>query len=165
MSVSELNVLKDQIDSHYGLFLEHLTQSDEATLVLTISEARVNQDKVHEWKFNEGTELEKTLSGNLIETDDSCKRYRITFEYIVAHQSVDESYISWSDDETFEGKLIREFSRSRYLEHAAEHLSLAHYQDMTGKKYRHFQVVCLNFVVDILGPNKPLIEEIAHSDL
>lgn len=151
--------LTAQINSHYGLFLNGLVQADDVTLVIFVSEARVDRDRVVVTKYNEGTAHETSLQGNPIETDPTCKSYKLVFEDFVAYQTVDESWMEWSDDEIFTGKSLREFSRSRFLNHAAEHMMLGHYEDMTGGKYRHFQATCFNHIVDVLAPDKPIIEE------
>lgn len=154
--------LIDQINSHYGLFLNNLIQVSDVDLVLLLSEARINPDEIKEMKFNEGTEHFVSLDLNPIQSDEMCKRYKITFRNFIVYQVIDESWIEYDGKEVFVGNLIREFADSRFLEHAGKHFNLGPYKDFIGRKYRHFQIPCLNHIVDILGPDEPSVEEIVQ---
>jgi hypothetical protein len=151
--------LIDQINSHQGLFLKHLVQANDMELVLFLSEARVNSDKIHEVKFNEGTEHFVSLKTNPIETDDSSKKYKVTFKNFIVYQVIEESSIHWSDKDVSTGTLFREFSESRFLDHISEHLNVEFWEAVDGRKSRHFQFPCLNYIVDVLSRNEPVIEE------
>ena len=152
--------LNDQINSHYGLFLNHLVQVSDQELVLFLSEARINDTVTKEVKFNEDTEHFVSLDVNPIETDDSCKKYKMTFKRFFAYQVVEESSIQWDDDEVFEGKLYRMFSSSRFLNHIKANLNVDWYEKVPEMKYQHFQVCGLDFIVDVAAHEDPTIEEV-----
>lgn len=151
--------LVDQVISHYGLFLNHLVQVSDTQLVVFVSEAQVNSAKTDKLKFNEGTEHFVSLKTNPIETDDFSKKYKITFTNFIVYQVIDESSIHWSEKEVFTGTLLREFSESRFLNHISEHLNVEIWEAVDGRKSRHFQFPCLNYIVDVLARNEPVIEE------
>ncbi len=148
-----------QIDSHFGLFLVHLIQAGDNELVLFLHEARVNSEEIKELKFNEATAHEVTLKTNPIQSDESSKKYKVTFRDFLVYQTAEESSLAWSNDEVFTGKLFRIFSKSRYLDQVESHLSTAFYEECYGKKY-HFEFPCLNYIVDVISAEEPSIEEV-----
>ena len=151
--------LVDQINSHYGLFLNHLVQVSDHELVLFLSEARINYNNTKEITFNEDTEHFVSIDLNPIETDDSYKRYKAKFKKFFVYQVVDESSIEWSDNEEFKGKNFRTFAKSRFLEHIKTNLNVEWYEAVPKMNYIHYQFCCLDFLVDIAAQEEPKIEE------
>lgn len=100
------------------------------------------------------------MKGNLIVTDESCKKYKVTFKKFFAYQVVDESSIEWDNNEVFTGQFPRKFTKSRFLDHIKENLNVDWYNGVPEMKYEHFQFACSNFLADIAGQEAPFIEEV-----
>jgi len=111
--------------------------------------------------FNKGTDYEVTLADlRPIETDESCKKYKAAYKRFLIYQVIEESNISWDDAEVFEGKLIRTFTRSRFLDHMDSHMNIDWYKEVPDMKYSHYQICGLDFIVDVAAHKPPTIEEV-----
>ncbi len=153
--------LTDQINLHYGLFVNYLAQVGGQQLVVFISEARVKTDVSEEMSFNKGTVHEVSLTDlHPIVADDVCKKYKATFSRFFLYQVVEESCISWDDAEVFEGKLIRTFTKSRFLSHIDSNLNIGWYKEVPDMKYNHYQICGLDFIVDVAAQEPPIVEEV-----
>lgn len=152
--------IADQINSHFGLFINYVAQVGDQELALFFTEAQVIGDKHKEMTFNEGTQNFVSLNVNPIESTNSSKKYKATFKRFIVYQVVDESCISWDDAEVFEGKLFRTFTKSRFLEHIAGSMNIDWYNDAPEMKYQHYQIGGLDFIVDVAAHEDPIIEEV-----
>lgn len=112
-------------------------------------------------KFNEGTEHEVALTGmNPIVTDDKCQRYNATFKRFFIYQVIEDSCIAWDDAEVFEGRLFRTFTKSRFLDHIDSHSIIDWYQEQPNMKCTRYQIAGLDFIIDVVAQQSPLIEEV-----
>ncbi len=149
----------DQLEGNVGFYLNHLVLVHENELVLFLSEERIS-DETKELTFNEGSENFLSLKGNLIVTDETSKKYKVTFKRFFAYQVVDETSIEGNDNEVFRGAFPRKFSESRFLSHIKQNLNVEWYDEVPEMNYEHFQFAYSNFVVDIASHEPPLIEEV-----
>jgi hypothetical protein len=153
--------LREQIDSHFGLFVNCVAQVGDQELVLLFREARVEELESKEMRFNEGTKHEVSLTDiHPIITDASCKKYKATFRRFFLYEVVEESCICWDDNEVFQGNLFRTFSRSRFLNHISANLNVEWYKDAPEMDYQHYQVRGLDFIVNVASHEPPTVEEV-----
>lgn len=153
--------LTERIDKSYGLYVRYVAQIGDHELVVFFSEARVNEDEHQEMTFNKGTENEVSLTGmKPIVSDELCQKYKATFKRFLVYQSLEESCIAWDDEEIFEGKLFRTFSKSRFLDHIESHMIISWYQEQPDMRYAHYQIAGLDFIVDVIAQKPPLIEAV-----
>lgn len=157
---SRMSVI-DQINQHYGLYINYVAQIGHQELVVFFSEARVDKDKSEEMTFNAGTEYEVELTGmNPIVTDEQCQKYKATFTRFLIYQVMEESCIAWDAAEVFDGGLFRTFTKSRFLDHIDSHLIIDWYQEQPDMKYIHYQIGGLDFIVDVAAQKPPLVEKV-----
>lgn len=144
--------LIDQINTHKYLYLDKLIELNDLELELWISEAGVSQDK--------NNIPENTTYYGSIETDEFCKRYKITFKSYIAYSVMNESFVNDVEDEKFVGKLFREYSKSSFLDYVTTSATIGYAEEIFESKNKHFEIICLNHIIDIASCKKPLIEEI-----
>jgi hypothetical protein len=142
-------VLDEQGGASHGWFLEGFVLRERAvTLVLAEGIAA-----------DEPTPLvigEHTLEGSrLVEVTTQSRRFRVVFQDVAAHQVIDESYTAWDEYEQLDGTdQIRVLSRSRFLDFIHAHHG---WMFVMVDGLRHYQVVTLDSVVDIVAAGEPII--------
>lgn len=144
--------LVDQINTHKYLYLDKLIELNDLELELWISEARIAQD---------GKELSEnaTYYGS-IETDEFCKRYKITFKSYIAYSVINESFVNDVEDEKFVGSLFRKYSKSSFLDYVSTSATIGYAEDIFESKNQHFEIICLNHIIDVASCKEPLIEKL-----
>jgi hypothetical protein len=119
----------------------------------------VIEDEPDDMTFAKGTEHEFTLKDvRPIRTDESCRKYKITFNGFFVYQVVEEGSIEWSDKEIFTGKYVRVFTESRFLEFIKDNLCVAWFAEDPSSAYKHFEFPRSNFIVDVAAATNPEIE-------
>jgi hypothetical protein len=153
--------LYDQINAHYGLFVHYVAQVGDQELAVLFSEAGVDKDRNEELTFNKGTESEVSISNlNPIVADESCKKYKAVFERFFAYEVIEESCISWDDAEVYDGRLVRSFTKSRFLDHIDSHMNIGWYKEVPDMAYKHYQICGLDFIVNVVSHQAPAIKEV-----
>lgn len=155
--------LIDQLNDKFGIYLNHLIHVNDEQLILFISEERVIESESQDHTFNEGTEHPFTLEDvRPIRSDETCRKYRITFNGFFVYQVVEESSIEWSDEEAFTGKFVRIFTKSRFLDFIKTNLRVAWFSETPDSEYKHFEFPCSNFIVDVAAASEPEIKEVEN---
>ena len=139
----------EQLNSHKYIYLDRLFEVNDLELCILVDEAKVQEDET----LSEGI----FSSCAPIATDETCKKYRIIFRDYVAYSVRNESFTIWDDEEEFTGNLFRVFSRSKFLDYVAA--STVNVEDTVGM-YRHFEIACLNQIIDVASSREPQVEEI-----
>lgn len=144
--------LVNQINTHKYLYLDKLVEINDLELELWINEAKVAQ----------GDNLpENATAYGAIETDEFCKRYKITIENYITYCVLNESYIQDNEGAEFVGTLFRHYSKSKFLNYVSETMSIEYVEDLFNEKPKHFEIICLNHIVDVICFEDFLIEEIS----
>jgi hypothetical protein len=138
----------DQINAHKYLYLDKLFEEVDLELCILLDEARVQLDS----QDSESA----SLYGPIV-SDSTCKKYRVTFKDYIAYSVRSESFTILDDAEEFIGNLFREFSKSKFLDYVVT--STAAVEDIVGA-YKHYEIACLNHIIDVATGREPLIEEI-----
>jgi hypothetical protein len=150
------------IDACEYIFLNGVREISELTLELILSEAKALAAAPRTPK---NPELAKLFSdARPIETDHTCRQFRIVFErrHMVYYSVLNESYGQYPDEsEEFVGKVLRVFSRSKLLDFIKTTTVAS--DDYPGV-LQHYELVCLNHVVDIICTAPPEIS-IAEPDV
>jgi hypothetical protein len=139
--------LVDQINSHKWLYLDRLYEESDLELCVLIDEARI-----------QGGELEtvdNTTAYGAIVSDDTCKKYKITFRNYVAYSVTNETCASGDSSEQFTGTLFRTYSKSQFLDYVAA--STGGLIETLGP-YTHYEVVTLNQIIDVATTREPEVE-------
>ena len=111
-----------------------------------MNEAIANRDKTHD-KVLAGVTWEDCTP---IEPTSDCRIFTLEFERYVAYCVTEEMVGSCGkyEDEEYEGRLLRIYSKSHFLDFIARDTG-GHFEE-----YRHYKIACLNHIIDIVS-NKP----------
>ena len=146
--------LIEQINSHKYLYLDKLTEINDLNLKLWINEARVRQDGVD-------AQQNATAYGAIV-TDEFCERYIILFDDYIAVSILNESFENPSDDQVFIGNLFRTYSKSTFLDYLLASAAVGHAEEVFDSEIRHYEVNCLNHIINIGTCKLPLIQEVEN---
>ena len=141
------------------LFLRSLSERGICQLEMIVEEAVVNEAR-------RGTLNSSNLPSDLaflyenaapIETVEGCKAFHLHWDRFVAYLVTEECAGSCGnyEDEVYEGKRLRIYSKSYFLEHLARDTG-AH-----SKPLPHFKVVCERQIIDVASEEPPIIEIIS----
>lgn len=79
--------------------------------------------------------------------------YKITFDSYIGYTVLNESYSAYGDDKFVYGNLFRVYTASRYLKFIEE----TTYAGSFTKSYKHYGILCLDQVVDVICEHEPEI--------
>ena len=99
--------------------------------------------------------LRKLLSdARPIVSDASCYSYELSWPSYIAYAVRNESYATVDDKQTYEGKWLRRYSRSAFLEFVDKGTWA---DSKVPGPFVHFAVVTLNHVVDVASLEAPTV--------
>lgn len=140
-------MLFKELDQYKYFFLETIIPNEEGALTLRLKIGVVGEPE--DFSFN-GVTIRDTRP--IVENEDI--RIEIIFPSFIAYNVRWESYTTWSNYDLFEGKKIREYSRSRYLEYVRSDTIAS---DKWPGKLRHFGFCCEWHVIDVISTDQPEI--------
>ncbi len=93
-----------------------------------------------------------------IEVDDGLPIIQLDFESYVSYSIINESFTVMDEYEIFDGGVFRIYTKSRYLDFVklgtiAEHIN-------PNEHFVHYQIPCLNHIIDVISYEEPKIKEI-----
>lgn len=148
----------EQLNSAQHLYLRELSEPHDNSLKLVVEEAVVNPSGLV--KPSEMPELDAVLKDvSPIESVENCNEFELYWKHYVAYLVTEELVGSNAqdgyDDECFTGKLLRSYSKSRFLAHVA--------RDTGGhiEPIQHYKLVCLNHLIDVAAYAPPEIRVLA----
>ena len=145
--------LREQIDSHEYLYFAEIGEPEVNVLRVVVEEAKASN--------NSDVEIPDTpFMGNPIISDETCCRYEITFPSYVAYAVLNESLAKVVDYEKYTGRYFRVYSKSYFL----DYLGVATFasDDYPGKS-THYEIACLDHIVEVVSVNEPEIRELARA--
>lgn len=83
-----------------------------------------------------------------------CRVFEVEWDSYIAYSVRNESYAQNSKGEQFEGRHLRVYSTSRYLEFVAD-ATIA--SKVAPGPFHHWALFCLNHVVDVVSVSEPTI--------
>ena len=89
-----------------------------------------------------------------IVSDETCASFSIVFGDYATYSVTREIFSPPSEEDIYEGKSIRIYSRSKFIEGSREFLH-DFYGNLASQK--HYQIVCEWHVIDVMSPNEPKI--------
>ena len=144
----------DQINECEYLFAHSIREIEELTLELTLTEAKAQAQALEPRTESIGAPLSQC---HPIQTDETCRSFRLVFDRnrMVSYTVLNESYGKYPESpEQFTGKLFRVFSRSHLLEFTRRTTNAS---DEYPGVLQHYQIACLNHVVDVICTGPPRI--------
>lgn len=141
--------LIDQINQHQHTYVEELTEPDENLLRIVIAEAIVGDEP-------EDLDIGGTvLSGcKPIYSDESCCRYEVIFDHYVAYSVLNESYANGDPNDPQLGRAFRTYTSSMFLDYVSKATFAT---NLYPGQFKHYEIVCLDHVIDIASVNEPKI--------
>jgi hypothetical protein len=137
------------------LFTTEIREIEGATLGLTIVEAKA---QVPISTLEDSSPLATLkLGGRPIEQDDTCRVFQLRFDrnHMISYTVLNESYGKYPEPpEAFTGKLFRIFSHSHLLEFTKR---TTYASDDYPGILMHFEIACLNHIVDVVCTAPPKI--------
>jgi len=138
--------LLEQINNSEYLFLNHLFERDGNELIINVSEG-IESEETHDIEV-----IGVALTGlHNVDADKSCS-YNLVFSDYVLYLVTNESFSYLKKEEEFTGKSFRIFSKSHLKEYNEKYTSYCR-----DEKLIHYQIVCVNHVIDIITPYEPEI--------
>jgi hypothetical protein len=137
------------------LFVDRIGELKELTLELVVSEGKPQAEVLV--ARNESVIEQLRIGGKPIERDVTCRVFHLVFDrrHMVSYSVLNESYGGYPEPpEQFTGKLFRIFSWSHLLEFIK---STTCASDEFPGVLQHYQVACLNYVVDVICTAPPRI--------
>lgn len=144
-----------QINDCDYLFAVSIREIEELTLEVTLTEAKQQAEISAPRDESELAQL--LVGGRPIEPDATCRLFRVVFDrrHMVSYSVLNESYGRYPEPpEQFTGKLLRVFSWSHLLEFIR---GTTHASDESPGVLQHYQIACLNHVIDVICTAPPTI--------
>jgi hypothetical protein len=147
-TISELNTL----DSAKYLYLREISESRDNSLRLVVQEAVANPAGIIHVPNDALPEVAELLTDYApIESTVDCRVFELIWNRCIAYLVTEECVGSCGnyDDESFNGRLFRVYTRSHFLEHLA--------RDTGGhtEAILHFKLTCLNHLIDVAAYAQP----------
>src|SRR5947209_12897850 len=141
------------------LYLRDISEPRDNSLRLFVEQAAPNREKTASTQPSLGRfpELAGILKGAVpIEPTKGCKAFVLEWARYVAYLVTEECVGSCGnyDDEIYSGRLMREYTKSHFLDHLAKDTG-GHFEPIL-----HYKLVCLNHMVDVASIAPPNIREL-----
>jgi hypothetical protein len=149
----------DSLNSVKYLYLRELSEPRDNSLRIVFDEA-VDNRSAPSPAHPDLPELAEILKDSWpIESTACCKRFELYWKQYIAYLVTEECVGSCGgyDDEVYTGELFRVYTKSHFLEHLARD-SGAHVEPV-----QHFNLICLNHLIDIASYAPPEIRLIDPS--
>lgn len=145
--------LAAKINSAQYIYLRSIREPRDNQLELLIEEATANKQKVCQIDPSDMTPAMAAIVKDSypIESTGGCLIYRLYWKLYAAYL-VTEEMVCGNDDESYEGKLFRLYTRSHFLDHLSRDTG-AHANPLL-----HSKITCLNHLIDVAAENHPEIE-------
>jgi hypothetical protein len=136
---------RDEINTCKYFFLSELSEPGENELRLVIEEAAVGESEQI---------VEGSLRAYPIDTSPQSRVFELNWPAYIAYAVRNESHAVPSDKEIYEGKLLRRFSTSHFLDYVRVSTNTS---DLWPGSLQHWEMVCLNHVIDVVAVDDPEI--------
>ena len=142
--------LIEQLNEHQYFYLAEIGEPEANQLRIIILEAKIS-DKTEDIDLG----VAKISDVHPIVTDETSRAYEIIFESYIGYSVRNESYVGWDESEEFTGKLFRVYTKSHFLDYIQ--VSAVYASEDDPGKFTHYEVVCLEHVIDVASMDEPRI--------
>jgi hypothetical protein len=140
------------LDSAEYLYLRKITEPRDNAVQIVEQEAIANRANA----LTKVPDVPKAiLTGAApIESTETCKTFVLYWPRYVAYLVTEEAVGSCGkrEDEIFKGRFFRVYEKSHFLDHIA-HDTGGHF-----KSFRHYKIICLNHLIDVVSTLPPEIK-------
>jgi hypothetical protein len=149
--------VRDEINACKYMFLRECWEPEENALKVVIEEAKADGPP-KDLEVLPGKIIRGTVA---IQSDPSCQMFELLWPSYVAYCVRNESYTSWDDEEVFEGRHFRVYSKSHFRDYVARGTFAT---DEYPGPLQHWSVVCENHLVDVVGSREPEMRRLRPAD-
>lgn len=141
------------LDRAEYLYLRHICEPSENSLLLVVEEATINRSKLGEASVSACLFSEILKDASPIEATAGCRTFELRWDRYVAYLVTEELVGSGGDhsDEVYTGNLFRVYSTSHLLNHLARNTG-GHIEPLM-----HYKLICLNHLIDVASYRPPQI--------
>jgi hypothetical protein len=139
---------RDLMNQNVYLYLHSLIEPETNSLRIFVDRCTVSRQ-------DENVEIR---GAHRIEVDEELPIVQLDFDSYVSYSIVNESFTVIDDFEIFEGDSFRVFQKSRYLDFINK--STIVNDVFPEKQLVHYEISCLDHIVDILSFDEPIVTEI-----
>ncbi|WP_088044683.1 hypothetical protein [Bacillus sp. EAC] len=134
-------------------YLDKIEEPDINSLRISINRCKVNEN-------SEDLVVDDKIISDVhsIEIDEKLPLIQLNFDSYVSYSVINESFTVLDDYEIFEGNSFRIFKKSRYIDFI--NIGTIAKDIFYEETYTHYQIACLNHIVDVISFNEPQIIEI-----
>ncbi|EPD53836.1 hypothetical protein HMPREF1210_00659 [Paenisporosarcina sp. HGH0030] len=143
---------KDLMKSKGYIYLNNLSEPEENALCILIDRCKISNK-------SEDIDLGERLTEAYypFEVDDGLPAIQLEFKSYVSYSVIDESFTVVDEYEVFQGEIFKVYTKSRYLDFIKAG-TIA--EDIFPEdNFVHYQVPCLNHIIDIISYEEPKITE------
>lgn len=147
---------KDLMEWKGYIYLNQLFEPEETSLQILIDRCKVSNERED---LNLGDNI--LIDSYSIDVDEDSPIIQMDFESYVAYSVINESFTIMDEYEESQGELFRIFTKSRYLDFVK--LGTIAEAIFPDEKFLHFQIPCLNHIIDVISFENPTISEVTRS--
>ena len=151
----------------HRVFLLSSKETDMNSISFTIALEKLGK----KGELTEETKSSKTLTELFQHATpvypDLDKVYEITFEDYIMHQTRNESYTSYDEQEIRKGNPLIIFEKSRLLDFLPQLTDCTSYPDGTfyPEKWTHYGTYCVDHIIDVVSCSKPKIRKYKYEKI
>lgn len=157
-----MNNASDQIGTCKWIYLNEIGEPRDNSLRIVLGEASSGAPMAAGTSAAGALpELEKILDGaRPLLHGSGCRIFELTWASYIAYSVRNESFVSADKSEVFTGRLLVEYSKSKYL----DFVEAATFADATFPgPFKHYGIHCLNHIVDVVSLVPPEIQITVHA--
>ena len=92
-----------------------------------------------------------------IEKVTAYKRYDIMFNHYIIYSVQSEQYARLDESEVWEGKSIRVYSQSQFINYSLNSMNIYSLEDADEER-KHYQIICAFHIIDVISYRPPSIQ-------
>ncbi len=143
----------DLLKKDRWLYLEKNEDAGNNELRILVSQS--THPKERSSKKESSNELEAII------TDESLPLIEIVFDYYVGFNVINEGYAGVDKNEKYAGKFFRIYENSAFLDYIRK---TTFAESVLEKQITHYEVACLNHIIQIADIGEPTIKLIEHKN-
>ncbi|KIL72951.1 hypothetical protein SD77_3424 [Bacillus badius] len=143
---------RELMDWKGHIYLNTLSEPLENSLRILIDKCKISHER-------EGAHAGKYITEiSPIEGDINFPIIQLDFDSYVSYTITNESFTVMDDYEVYQGEVFRIYTKSRYLDFVK--LGTIAEDVFPEERFVHYQVPCLNHIIDIISFESPRITEV-----
>lgn len=144
----------EQLNSVKYAYLRDLAEPRDNSLKIVVEEAILNESRIASLPVPELRDL--IADAHPIESVEGCKAFQLYWKHYVAYCVTEELVGSNArtgyDDESYDGKILRVYTKSHFLDHIQRDTG-CHGDGIV----QHYKLICLNHLIDIAAYEPPQV--------